>query len=59
MVAQTFTVLMFTAAGSAANPGDPLSSSDCRYQQEERDRFGEAFGDARSHRRPEVLRRMD
>ncbi|KAI7842421.1 hypothetical protein COHA_004060 [Chlorella ohadii] len=30
-----------------------------RYQQEERDRFGEAFGDARAHRRPEVLRRMD
>lgn len=30
-----------------------------RYQQEERDRFGDAFGEARAHRRPEMLRRLD
>ncbi|KAL4422316.1 hypothetical protein ABPG75_008513 [Micractinium tetrahymenae] len=30
-----------------------------RYQMEERDRFGDAFGDAHAHKRPEMLRRLD
>ena len=29
------------------------------YQQEQADRFGDAFGDARAQRRPEMLRRLD